>query len=59
MTRLPNEEFRQLVCLMREKEFYEPEEIKSIDLPKYNFAQIKEAKETLNFIRTQVDESEV
>ena len=59
MTRLPNEEFRQLVCLMREKEFYEPEEIKSIDWPKYNLAQIKEAKETLNFIRTQVDESEV
>jgi len=57
MTNLPNEEFRQLVCLMREKEFYEPEEIRPIDWPKYNIAQIKEAKETLNFIRTQVDES--
>ena len=58
MSKLPNEEFRQLVCLMREKEFYEPEEIRPIDWPKYNLTQIKEAKETLNFIRTQVDEEE-
>src|SRR3989338_10664434 len=57
MTRLPNEEFRQLVCLMREKEFYEPEEKRHIDWPKYNLAQIKEAKETLNFIRNHVDET--
>jgi transposase len=58
MTQLPNEEFRQLVCLMREKEFYEPEEARQIDWPKYNLAQIKEAKETLEFIRTQVDGAE-
>jgi len=58
MPNLPNEEFRQLVCLMREKDFYEPEEIRPIDWPKYNLAQIKEAKETLNFIRNQVDETE-
>ena len=58
MTKLPNEEFRQLVCLMREKEFYEPEEKRPIDWPKYNLAQIKEAKETLDFIRNQVDEAE-
>src|SRR3989344_2708489 len=58
MPNLPNEEFRQLVCLMREKDFYEPEEIRPIDWPKYNLAQIKEAKETLNFIRNQVDEIE-
>src|SRR3989338_8813375 len=58
MTRLPNEEFRQLVCLMREKEFYEPEEIMPINWPKYNLAQINEAKETFNFIRNQVDEIE-
>ena len=58
MPNLPNEEFRQLVCLMREKEFYEPEEKRHIDWPKYNLAQIKEAKETLNFIRNQVDEIE-
>jgi len=43
---------------MREKDFYEPEEIRPIDWPKYNLAQIKEAKETLNFIRNQVDETE-
>ena len=58
MPNLPNEEFRQLVCLMREKDFYEHEEIRPIDWPKYNLAQIKEAKETLNFIRNQVDETE-
>lgn len=58
MTNLPNEEFRQLVCLMREKEFYEPEDNRLIDWPKYNLAQIKEAKETLNFITSQVDEAE-
>ena len=57
MTNLPNKEFRQLVCLMREKEFYEPEEIRPIDWPKYNLAQIKDAKETLNFITIQVDEA--
>jgi len=58
MAKLPNEEFRQLVCLMREKEFYEPEENRPIDWPRYNLAQIKEAKETLNFIRMQVDEAD-
>ena len=58
MTKLPNEEFRQLVCLIREKDFYEPEEMRSIHWPQYTLAQIKEAKETLNFIRTQVDNAE-
>lgn len=58
MTKLPNTEFRQLVCLIREKEFYEPEDIKPIDWPKYNLAQIKEAKETLDFIRDVVDIAE-
>lgn len=58
MPNLPNEEFRQLVCLMREKDFYEPEEIRPIDWPKYNLAQIKEAKETLEFIKTEADEAE-
>lgn len=57
MTNVPNKEFRQLVCLMREKDFYEPEEIRPIDWPKYNLAQIKDAQETLSFITKQVDES--
>lgn len=55
---LPNKEFRQLVPLMREKEFYEPEEIREILWPEYNLSQIEEAKETLNFIRNSVDEIE-
>ena len=58
MTKLPNKEFRQLVCIMREKDFYEPEDNRPIDWPKYNLAQIKEAKETLSFITNQVDEIE-
>ena len=59
MTKLPNKEFRQLVCLIREdKEFYEPKEIKPIHWPEYNAAQIKEAKETLAFIRDEVDAAE-
>ena len=55
MTKLPNKEFRQLVCLLREKDFYESEEIRPIHWPEYNTAQIKEAKETLAFIRDTVD----
>ena len=58
MTKLPNEEFRQMVCLIREKEFYEHEEKKPIDWRNYNLAQIKEAKETLKFIKDIVDEAE-
>ena len=59
MVQLPNQEFRQLVCLMREKDFYEPEDIRSIHWPEYNLSQIQEAKETLDFIRDSVDESEL
>ena len=60
MTKLPNKEFRQLVCLIREdKEFYEAEEIRPIHWPEYNAAQIKEAKETLTFIRDKVDAAEL
>ena len=58
MTKLPNKEFRQLVCLMREKEFYEPEEKRPIEWPEYNLAQIKEATETLTFIKDAVDLTE-
>jgi len=58
MVQLPNQEFRQLVCLMREKDFYEPEDIQPIHWPEYNLSQILEAKETLDFIRDSVEESE-
>mgnify|MGYP001559443955 CR=1 FL=1 len=59
MTKLPNKEFRQLVCLIREeKDFYELEEKRPIDWPKYNLAQIKEAKETLEFIKDMIDRAE-
>lgn len=58
MTKLPNTEFRQLVCLIREKEFYEHEEPRAIQWPEYNLSQIKEAEETLRFIRETADEAE-
>ena len=58
MTKLPNKEFRQIVCLIREKEFYEHEEPRAIKWPEYNLSQIKEAEETLGFIRETVDEAE-
>ena len=59
MTELPNQEFRQLVCLIREKDFYEHEEPRAIHWPEYNLSQIKEAEETLRFIKESVDAAEV
>ena len=59
MTQLPNQEFRQLVCLIREKDFYENEEPRAIHWPEYNLSQIKEAEGTLRFIRESVDEANI
>lgn len=53
--KLPNEEFRQMVPLLREKEFYQPEELREISWPEYNLSQIVEARELLLFIRDSVD----
>ncbi len=58
MARLPNKEFRQMVPLLREEGFYEHEEPRKINWPQYTDAQIKDAKETLEFIRDKVDECE-
>jgi transposase len=56
MPKLPNKEFRQLVELLREdKEFYEDEEPRRIFWSEYTLSQIKDAKETLKFIRDSVD----
>ena len=59
MAKLPNQEFRQLVLLLREKDFYEHEEPRVIHWPEYNLSQIKEAEETLRFIREEVDKAEM
>lgn len=59
MPRLPNKEFRQMVPLLREKDFYEPEEQRPISWPEYNLAQIEQAKDILDFIRNSVDEAEL
>ena len=58
MTKLPNKEFRQMVPTIREKGFYESEEPRPICWPEYNKSQIEEAKETLQFIKDQVDQTE-
>ena len=56
MPKLPNEEFRQLVVLLREDEdFYEDEEQRQIFWSEYTLSQIEDAKETLAFIRDSVD----
>ena len=55
MTKLPNKEFREMVPLLREKDFYESEEPRKISWPEYNASQIDEAKEILESIRESVD----
>lgn len=56
---LPNRDFRKLVKLTRDPDFkkkiYEAQEQKDIDWPAYNLSQIKQVKETLNFIRESVN----
>ena len=59
MPKLPNKEFRQMVPLLREKDFYEAEEPRPISWPEYNLSQIEEAKDMLEFIRNEVDEAEL
>ena len=59
MPRLPNKEFRQMVPLLREKNFYEAEQTRPISWPEYNLSQIEEAKDTLEFIRNMVDGAEL
>ena len=58
MPKLPNKEFRAMVPLLREKEFYEPEEQRKISWPEYNSSQIDDAYETLEFIRDSVDQTQ-
>ena len=58
MTKLPNKEFQQLVPLLREKGFYEHQKQRKIVWPEYNLSQIEDAKDTLIFIREEVDKAE-
>lgn len=58
MPKLPNKEFRAMIPLLREKEFYEPEEKRKILWPEYNLSQIEDAYETLTFIKESVDKAE-
>lgn len=58
MPYLPNTKFRATVPLLREKGFYECEEPRAISWPEYSLSQIKEAEDTLIFIRDSVDNSD-
>ncbi len=58
MPKLPNKEFRAMVPLLREKDFYEPEEPRKISWPEYNLSQIEDAYETLTFIRDSIDNAQ-
>lgn len=55
MARLPNVEFRKMVPIIRDPDFYEDEEPRPISWPEYSESQIRDAKETLSFIRETVD----
>lgn len=58
MTKLPNKEFRAMVPLLREKDFYEVEEHRKISWPEYNLSQIDDVYEALKFINCSVDEAQ-
>ena len=58
MTDLPNMEFRQMVPLLREKDFYEPELQRVISWPEYNLSQIEDATRILDFIINEVNKTE-
>lgn len=51
----PNKEFRKLVSFLKEEKIYEDKEPKEINWSAYTLSQIKEAKETLLFIKREVD----
>lgn len=58
---LPNKEFKKLVKLSRDpvfkRELYEAQEPRKINWSAYSLSQIKEAEETLNFIKEMVNSS--
>jgi transposase len=58
MAQLPNEEFRQMVPLLRKKDFYEPEPLRVISWPEYNLSQIEDATRILDFIIDEVDKTD-
>lgn len=57
MPKLPNKEFRAMVPLLREKDFYEAEDKREIVWGAYTQTEIDCAYETLIFIRDSVDKA--
>lgn len=55
MARLPNQEFQQIVPLLREKGFYRSEPQRHINWPAYTQTQIDNIKQALMFIKEKVD----
>lgn len=58
MARLPTKEFRQMVPLLRDEEFYESEPMRPIHWSAYTQTQIDDVRETLQFIREKVDQTQ-
>ena len=59
MTKLPNEEFHQLVPKLREKGFYPSQDQREINWPIYNQNEIDNIIEVLDFISNVVDAIEL
>jgi len=55
----PNKEFRKLISFLKEEKIYEDKEPREINWSEYTLSQIKEAKETLLFIKREVDKCEM
>lgn len=56
--KLPTTKFQQMVPLLREKGFYGHSNQRKIVWPEYNLSQIDDAKDTLIFIKEEVDKIE-
>lgn len=56
--KLPNAEFRAMVPLLRENDFYEAEDSRPINWSAYTRAQVEDVKKTLEFIRDAVDQTD-
>ena len=58
MNCLPTKKFQAMVPLLREKGYYVSQEQKKISWPEYNLNQIQDLKESLVFIRKEVESCE-
>lgn len=57
VAKLPNQQFQQMVPLLKEKGFYEHAKPREISWPEYNLSQVKEISWILKSIKEAVDQS--